>query len=73
VVDVGGQQSERKKWIHTFEDVEIVLFVASLNDFDLSMAEDEKKVHIFHPLLLPSLYFLKTLQVEPARRQHRYF
>lgn len=40
VVDVGGQRSERRKWIHCFQDVTTVLYVASLADYDLMMEED---------------------------------
>lgn len=32
--DVGGQTTERKKWIHCFEDVTAVLFVASLSGYN---------------------------------------
>mmetsp|Transcript_17297 Transcript_17297/g.27026 ORF Transcript_17297/g.27026 Transcript_17297/m.27026 type:complete len:353 (-) Transcript_17297:88-1146(-) len=42
LVDVGGQQSERKKWIHQFGDVKSVLFVTSLAEYDLTLMEDEK-------------------------------
>ncbi|ESO01260.1 hypothetical protein HELRODRAFT_187144 [Helobdella robusta] len=38
--DVGGQRSERKKWIHCFEDVTAIIFVAALNEYDLLLAED---------------------------------
>ena len=40
VVDVGGQKSERRKWIHCFQDVTAVLFVVSLADYDLPTDED---------------------------------
>ncbi len=40
VVDVGGQRSERRKWIHCFQDVTAVLYVVSLADYDLMMEED---------------------------------
>jgi hypothetical protein len=40
MVDVGGQKNERKKWIHAFEGVHMILFVASINDFDLTVEED---------------------------------
>jgi len=39
--DVGGQRNERKKWIHCFSDVNCVLFVASLADYDLTCYEDD--------------------------------
>lgn len=29
VVDVGGQRSERKKWIHCFDDVKAIVFVST--------------------------------------------
>lgn len=40
--DVGGQRSERKKWIHCFQDVACVLFVANLNGFNQKLYEDSK-------------------------------
>ncbi|XP_019629015.1 PREDICTED: guanine nucleotide-binding protein G(o) subunit alpha-like isoform X1 [Branchiostoma belcheri] len=39
--DVGGQRSERKKWIHCFEDVTAIIFVAALSGYDLVLHEDE--------------------------------
>ncbi|XP_061529153.1 guanine nucleotide-binding protein G(i) subunit alpha isoform X1 [Phycodurus eques] len=40
--DVGGQRSERKKWIHCFEEVTAIIFCVALNDYDLVLAEDEE-------------------------------
>jgi GTPase SAR1 family protein len=34
LIDVGGQQNERKKWKNCFQRVNIVIFVVSLSDFD---------------------------------------
>ncbi|EGG19490.1 G-protein subunit alpha 10 [Cavenderia fasciculata] len=40
MVDVGGQKSYRRKWIHCFDNVSAVLFVASLNSYDQVLEED---------------------------------
>lgn len=39
--DVGGQRNERKKWIHCFENVTAVIFVAALSEYDQVLYEDE--------------------------------
>ncbi|BGP21048.1 hypothetical protein JCM10213_007565 [Rhodosporidiobolus nylandii] len=41
VVDVGGQRSERKKWIHCFENVNILLFVIAISEYPQMLYEDE--------------------------------
>jgi len=43
MLDVGGQRSERKKWIHCFEDVTAVLFVANIAAFDQKLYEDQQQ------------------------------
>lgn len=40
--DVGGQRNERRKWIHCFEDVTAVIFVAAINEYDQVLYEDNK-------------------------------
>eukprot|EP01083_Nonionella_stella_P280437 954053_1 len=47
IFDVGGQRNERKKWIHCFEGVTAVIFVASLSGYDQMLFEDEsvKRIH----------------------------
>ena len=43
VYDVGGQRTERKKWVHCFEEVTAVMFVAALSEFDHVLYEDSSK------------------------------
>jgi len=41
IMDVGGQRGERRKWIHCFDNVEAVLFVAAISEYDQVLQEDE--------------------------------
>ncbi|XP_033894122.2 guanine nucleotide-binding protein G(o) subunit alpha-like [Acipenser ruthenus] len=38
--DVGGQRTERRKWIGCFEEVRAVLFVVALSGYDMTLLED---------------------------------
>jgi len=42
MVDVGGQRSERRKWLHCFGDVTAVIFLVALNEYDMVLEEDNK-------------------------------
>jgi len=50
--DVGGQRNERKKWIHCFENVTAVLFVAAISEYDQVLYEDENTNRIVEALNL---------------------
>lgn len=41
MLDVGGQKSERRKWIHCFQDVTSILFLVSLSGYDQCLVEDK--------------------------------
>lgn len=49
MMDVGGQRSERKKWIHCFEGVQCLLFMVALSSYDQSLLEDQNAVRLFPP------------------------
>ena len=44
--DVGGQRSERKKWIHCFEGVTAIIFIVAMSEYDLTLVEDQEMVRI---------------------------
>lgn len=54
VYDTGGQRNERRKWIHIFEDVSLVVFVADLSGYtevlfeDSSMNKLSEDINLFH-------------------------
>lgn len=68
--DVGGQRNERKKWIHCFDNVTAVIYVAALSEYNQGMFEDANtnryvkktpKKCLGNPLVFPALYVAPTL------------
>jgi len=68
IVDVGGQRSERKKWMHCFEDVTGVLFCVGISAFDQTLYEDNvtNRLHealkLFHEIC-KSKWFSNTVMI----------
>ncbi|KAJ3265402.1 Guanine nucleotide-binding protein alpha-2 subunit [Chytriomyces hyalinus] len=52
VVDVGGQRSERKKWIPYFEDARAIIYMVALNSYDQTCFEDSVTNRITESLTL---------------------
>ena len=44
MVDVGGQRSERKKWLNCFENVTSLIFLVALSEYDQVLYESDKEV-----------------------------
>lgn len=44
--DVGGQRSERKKWIHCFENVTSIIFCVALSEYDQVLLEECSQVRL---------------------------
>jgi len=65
MVDVGGQRSERKKWMHCFQDVTAVLFCVAISEYDLKLYEDDTTNRMYESLKLfkeicNSVWFTET-------------
>ena len=63
--DVGGQRSERKKWIHCFENVTAIVFLVAVSEYDQVLLEDEMVNRMQEALTLfdsicNSRWFVKT-------------
>merc|ERR1719259_1628577 len=43
MVDVGGQRSERRKWIHCFENVTSIIFLVALSEYDQILFESNNE------------------------------
>jgi len=52
MLDVGGQRSERRKWIHCFDSVTAVMFCVSLSEYDQTLREDGNQNRMRESLLL---------------------
>ncbi|KAF7638753.1 hypothetical protein Mgra_00001834 [Meloidogyne graminicola] len=68
VFDVGGQRSERKKWIHCFEDVNAVIFMVAVSEYDEVLFEDETTNRMIESMRLfesicNSRWFLHTSMI----------
>nr|ANV21085.1 guanine nucleotide-binding protein Gt subunit alpha-X [Mordacia mordax] len=63
--DVGGQRSERKKWIHCFEGVTCIIFCGALSAYDMVLVEDDEvnrmheSLHLFNSIC-NHRYFIVT-------------
>jgi hypothetical protein len=58
MLDVGGQRSERKKWIHCFEGVTAIIFCVAMSEYDLVLDEDDEMVN-FLKILFYKIYKYK--------------
>jgi len=58
MVDVGGQRSERRKWIHCFENVTSIMFLTAISEYDQVLVESDNENRLEESMAL----FQKILQ-----------
>ncbi|CAD5223452.1 unnamed protein product [Bursaphelenchus okinawaensis] len=68
VFDVGGQRSERRKWIHCFDNVESIIFITAVSEYDQVLFEDETTNRMVESMQLfssicNSSWFLNTAMI----------
>jgi len=66
--DVGGQRNERKKWIHCFDNVTAVIFVAAINEYNQVLYEDSTMNRMDEAVILfdeicNNVYFKRTAMI----------
>ncbi|KAI7895671.1 G-protein alpha subunit [Mucor mucedo] len=63
--DVGGQRSERRKWIHCFDAVSSIIFCVALSEYDQVLLEETKQNRMLESIALfesvvNSRWFVRT-------------
>uniref|UniRef100_A0A7E4WCR5 G-protein alpha subunit n=1 Tax=Panagrellus redivivus TaxID=6233 RepID=A0A7E4WCR5_PANRE len=58
IFDVGGQKTERRKWIHVFDNVTALFFIAAISEYDQYLSEEDASA---------SLTNMKVKEVEGRR------
>uniref|UniRef100_A0A915M2U7 Uncharacterized protein n=1 Tax=Meloidogyne javanica TaxID=6303 RepID=A0A915M2U7_MELJA len=75
LIDVGGQKTERRKWIHCFDNVSAILYVISLSCYDQFLEEDpsinrmDDSIELFRAMFYNQFLFKVK---EPESNRHIY-
>lgn len=83
MVDVGGQKSERRKWIHCFEGVDAVMYLTAISEYDQFLAEDdetnrlEESLNLFNTIIQypwfvnsPIIVFMNKIDLLEEKIEH---
>jgi len=76
IIDIGGQRSERRKWISIFDRVKAVIFCTSMSEYNQLLYEDEsvgrmaESLKLFHEMVnnhyfdnIPIILFLNKVDM----------
>jgi GTPase SAR1 family protein len=84
MVDVGGQRSERRKWLHCFNNITAVIFLTAVDEYDGKVLEEDNHTNrLFDSLSLfeklsesswfenvPFILFLNKIDLFDAKIKH---
>ena len=68
LIDVGGQRSQRRKWLHCFEHVSAIIFVVACSEYDQVLREDttvnrmQESLRLFSSIC-SSKWFVRTAMI----------
>lgn len=62
MIDVGGQKSEQRKWIHFFDSVQGILFIADLSGYMQMVDEEDEKI------VVPKIVYKSNKSFRYSRR-----
>uniref|UniRef100_A0A914W1P7 Uncharacterized protein n=1 Tax=Plectus sambesii TaxID=2011161 RepID=A0A914W1P7_9BILA len=69
VFDVGGQRSERRKWIHCFDNVNAIIFICAVSEFNQKLMENDEtnrlleSLEIFKQIVNNTLFSFKCSMI----------
>jgi len=66
IYDVGGQRNERRKWVHFFDHVAGIMYVAALSSYNQTLWEDARINRLIESLAL----FKGVINMEGLERAH---
>ena len=69
MLDVGGQRSERRKWIHCFDDVKAIIFLTAINEYD----QVREKILLFNRFPLNGKILTHTFQCSYLVHFHAHY
>lgn len=50
MIDVGGQRTERGKWIHAFDNVKVIIFLVAISEYDQIIVESKHQNRLLESL-----------------------
>jgi hypothetical protein len=70
VVDVGGQRSERRKWIHCFDNVNAIIFLEGLSGYNQGLSHHHSLPHLHNNSALRRQHGESDARVAYSLRGH---